>query len=110
VFSGLRIGELTDLRWRDVNLADGRLTVRSSKTDAGVRRVDLLPVLADVLGTHKAGVVARPDERVFPTQAGGALNPSNVRTRILDRAVKRANERLEAAGATPLPNGLAPTS
>jgi integrase len=26
VFSGLRIGELIELRWRDVNLADGKIT------------------------------------------------------------------------------------
>ena len=108
VFSGLRIGELIELRWRDVNLADGKITVRASKTDAGVRRVDLLPVLSDVLGTHKAGAGARPDERVFPTLAGGPLNPSNVRNRILTRAAERANEHLEAAGAAPLPDGLSP--
>jgi integrase len=106
VFSGLRIGELIELHWRDVNLADAKITVRTSKTDAGVRRIDILPVLADVLGTHKAGVPARPEERVFPTLAGGALNPSNVRIRILAKAVKRANERLEKVGATPLPGGL----
>ena len=45
VFSGLRMGELIDLRWRDVDLAGGTITVRSSKTDAGMRRIDLLPVL-----------------------------------------------------------------
>jgi len=45
VFTGMRIGELIELRWRDVNLADGTITVRASKTDAGMRRVDLLPVL-----------------------------------------------------------------
>jgi len=66
VFSGLRIGELIELRWRAVNLADGKLTVRTSKTAAGVRRVDLLPVLSDVLGTHKASWGGRPDDRVFP--------------------------------------------
>jgi hypothetical protein len=57
--------------------------------------VDLLPVLAGLLGTHKAGVSGRPDERVFPTLTGGPLNPSNVRNRILTRAAERANERLE---------------
>jgi integrase len=108
VFSGLRIGELIELRWRDVNLADGRITVRASKTDAGVRRVDLLPVLSDVLGTHKAGVRAHADELVFPTQAGGPMNPSNVRNRILTPAVGRANKRLQKAGATALPEGLTP--
>jgi integrase len=44
MFSGLRIGECIALRWRDVDLAHGRLLVGDSKTDAGVRYVDLLPV------------------------------------------------------------------
>ena len=34
-FAGLRIGELCSLRWRDVDLASGWLTVGESKTDAG---------------------------------------------------------------------------
>jgi integrase len=41
VFADLRIGELIDLRWRDVDLAGGRITVRAAKTDAGVRTIDL---------------------------------------------------------------------
>jgi integrase len=108
-FAGLRIGELLELRWRDVDLAAGRLTVRASKTDAGARTIDLLPALAGDLRAHKAS--ARPassSERVFPTQAGNALNDGNVRKRILARAVERANERLEAAGSVPLPEGLTP--
>jgi integrase len=44
-FAGLRIGELVALRWRDVNLAGGYLTIRKGKTAAAARRVDLLPVL-----------------------------------------------------------------
>jgi integrase len=54
VFAGLRIGELIELRWRDVDLAGGRITVQASKTDAGTRRIDLLPVLRDELATYSA--------------------------------------------------------
>ncbi len=36
------------------------------------------------------------------------MNPSNVRTRILAKAVERANERLVKAEATPLPESLTP--
>ncbi len=38
ILSGLRIGELCALRWRDVDLAAGWLTVGESKTDAGRRQ------------------------------------------------------------------------
>jgi hypothetical protein len=51
---GLRIGELLALRWREVNLAQGRLTVLDSKTEAGVREIDIWPELHDVLAAHKA--------------------------------------------------------
>jgi integrase len=40
-FAGLRIGELCALRWRDVDLAAGWLSVEDSKTDAGRRRVKI---------------------------------------------------------------------
>jgi integrase len=36
------------------------------------------------------------------------MNPSNVRNRILAKAVARANERLGKAEATPLPDKLTP--
>lgn len=108
VFSGLRIGELIALRWRDVNLADGTITVRSSKTDAGMRRIDLLPVLQDELATLKASSRGGANELVFPTQRGNAMNDGNVRTRILAKAVERANERVAMRQGTPLPEGLTP--
>jgi integrase len=107
-FAGLRIGELLDLRWRDVDLAAGRIAVRSAKTDAGARTIDLLPVLRDELTPLKATAKPHSHERVFPTHNGGPLNQSNVRNRLLAKAVERANERLEAAGSVPLPEGLTP--
>ncbi|HXN39383.1 MAG TPA: site-specific integrase [Solirubrobacteraceae bacterium] len=108
VFSGLRIGELAELRWRDVDLAAGWLTVGQSKTDAGVRRVELLPVLRDELAAYKAGAVGHPDGRVFGTSTGRAMNPSNIRTRVLSPAVERASEQLVKAGMVPMPVGLTP--
>ena len=108
VFAGPRIGELIDLRWRDVNLADRRITVQEAKTDAGMRRIDLLPVLSDELSALKGRTKADVGERVFPTQAGGPMNPSNVRSRILAPAVKLASEQLIQAGGTPLSAKLTP--
>jgi integrase len=48
-FAGVRIGELLDLRWRDVDLATGRLTVRGTKTDQAVRKVRIRGALRDEL-------------------------------------------------------------
>lgn len=82
------------MRWRDVDLAAGRLTVGEAKTDAGVREIDLLPGLRDELAGHKARAQAEdPDDYVFATAAGGKQGRSNIRTRVLAKAIDRANER-----------------
>ena len=103
--AGLRIGELLELRWRDVDLIAGTITVRQSKTDAGVRRVDVLPALSAILASlPRRG----PNDRVFATSNGTAHGPSNLRRRVLAPAVKLANVRLEEAGEVPLPEHLTP--
>ncbi len=109
VFAGLRIGELTALQWRDVDLAGSRLTVRASKTDAGMRQVDLLPALRDELAAYKAHAASTgPSVFVFTTAAGSELIQGNIRRRVLDKAVATANEKLIEAGEVPLPEGLTP--
>ncbi len=111
VFAGLRLGEALRLRWRDIDLAAGRLRVIDSKTDAGVREVELLPALRKELAIYKAMCRSAPgNSRVFATGTGGAQNPSNVRNRILAGSVKLANERRDQAGLGPLPHGLTPHS
>jgi integrase len=109
VFAGLRIGEATALCWRDVDLAGGRIIVRASKTDAGIRQVELLPTLRDELAAHKTRVQdAQPTALVFRTVAGTRLKQGNIRRRVLDPAVRRANEALVASGDVPLPDGVTP--
>jgi integrase len=105
VLAGLRIGEMLDLRWRDVDLTAARITVRASKTDAGVRQVDMLPALRAILATvPRRG----PDQLVFPTTRGKRHGPSNVRRRVLAPAVELASAKLEHRGEVPLPEHLTP--
>lgn len=109
--AGLRIGELQALRWREVDLAAGRLKVADAKTDAGVREVDLLPTLREELMDLKARTRrGRPEDYVFATATGSAPLATNLRRRVLAKAVERANERLEAADQAPLPEHLTPHS
>jgi integrase len=109
VFAGPRIGELTALQWRDVDLAGNRITVRASKTDAGVRQIDLLPALRDELAAYKVQALSTaPNGYVFATLAGTEPKQGNIRRRVLDKAVEKANEKLTKAGDVPLPDGLTP--
>ncbi len=109
-FAGLRIGEALSLRWCDVDLARSTITVRVAKTDAGVRVVNILPVLRDELGTYRARFDALPDALVFGTAIGTRQTMTNVRTRVLTRAVEKANQQLTKDGFERLPGGLTPHS
>ena len=99
IFSGVRIGEALALHWSDVDLAAGRMRINDSKTDAGVRQIDLVPVLREELSVLKATTrYPAQDDFVFPTETGGRQNASNIRNRVLALSVERANERLEERG------------
>lgn len=111
ICTGLRISELLALRWRDVNLAQGRLTVIDSKTDAGRgREIDLWPELREQLTVYKAQARhAEPADYVFATASGRADTRSNIAKR-LKRIVERANEALATEDTPPIPATLSPHS
>lgn len=108
--AGLRIDEALSLRWRDVDLAAGTLSVVRSKTDAGERVVDLLPLLRDELLALKARRDPSRDALVFETTRGRKDSASNVRNRMLAPAVEAANAALAEADRDPLPDRLTPHS
>lgn len=109
MFAGLRIGELCALRWRDVDLAGDRITIRKAKTDAGTRHIDLLPVLKVELTALRARAAdPSPEEFVFPSEAGTERAQENIRTKVLRKSVDRANQTLVSAGEVPLPEGITP--
>lgn len=92
-YTGLRFGELRDLRWRDVDWHGRNLHVRRNtptSAPAGVRskrpkgrRGRSLPLIdqaVDVLKRlEQAGVPTGPDDLVLPNTAGGMLDAGKVR-------------------------------
>jgi integrase len=103
ILAGPRVGELAALRWAEVDLAAGRLKVEDSKTDAGVRVVDVTPLLLDELKLHRASAKNDgPQDLVFGTSRGTMRNRSNITRQILQPAIARANEQLAEEGRPPI--------
>ncbi len=105
---GLRVSELVNLRWRDVDLTAATLRVPVSKTEAGLRLVHLEPELVALLREHKlASRWSQPEDFMFPGRRRERPRERNsVRTRVLHTGVKRANEALQASGQAPIPAGI----
>ena len=83
------------------------MTVAESKTDAGVRVVDLSPMLREELVLHRANSGhVEPDDLVFCTSTGTPLNRNNIRTRVVGKAVERASVALVKAGLPAIPAGI----
>jgi integrase len=101
--AGLRISEALALTWENVNTERGELIVVASKTAAGRRLVDLTPALRNELAAwHRHTRYPAPSDFVFPNGKGRQDNRNNVRRRLLEPAVKRANAQLLKASIAPI--------
>lgn len=109
IFAGPRADELCHLLWRDIDLANGRIHIGRSKTQAGLREIPLLPILRDELAAHRArSYRSGASDPVFPTGTGGTRDKDNLRNRILAAALSAASQLLEQRGHPPLPTGITP--
>jgi integrase len=91
-YTGLRLGELRSLRWRDVDFSGQAVrVVRNAPTSIAASRavrapksgksrsVPLIPQAMAVLDDLKEHYPNRPDDLVFPTQQGGLFEAGRVR-------------------------------
>lgn len=106
--AGLRVGEACALKWGDLDLATGTLTVRESKTEAGRRRVDMPTGLVTELWTlAMTSKHTDPDDPVFIGRRDTPQTPDNIGRR-LKSAIKKANPGLEAAGIAAISEDVSP--
>jgi integrase len=101
--AGLRVTELCELDVQHIHLTARKVHVRESKTEAGVRAIDICPRLLEELKAYRAAhdqtdMIAP----AFPTRTGGRRDKDNVRVRVLYPVVKRANERRTELGQPPI--------
>ncbi|MGC1107575.1 MAG: site-specific integrase [Candidatus Acidiferrales bacterium] len=98
VLSGLRRGELFGLRWKSVDFSEGSILVCESnyhgqqsqpKTRASRRMVFVDSVVLEALRKIQPET-CDPNGYVFSSGRGTALNPENVRSRVLYPACERA--------------------
>ena len=109
LLGGGRASATGAMLWRDVDLANGRFDVGRDKTDAGMREVDMLPLLREILTEHKAASERTgPDDPVFVTSSGKARSRHNLRQDVVDAVVAHANRLVDERGLQPLPLGMTP--
>lgn len=73
LYTGLRAGEVFNLRWEHVNFTDGTITVMDSKN--AINRVVYMPEqVKDMLATHQAETKGQPGRLLFP-KAGTRNTP-----------------------------------
>jgi integrase len=109
--SGVRASELCDLRIRDVRLHDhagARFRIRDSKTDAGIREVQMTPDLVEAFVEHldrlrRRGRATGPDDWAVPNGCGGRMSRQRV-GQIVREAAALATERRSPRRLPPLPH------
>ncbi len=108
---GLRASELCDMKIGHVRVHDpngARLRIPDSKTEAGIREVQMSPDLAETVVEHidrlrRTGVPTGPEDYLVPSLHGTRMSYERVEQIVRD-AAKRACELLATKGLPPLPN------
>jgi integrase len=109
--SGVRVSELCDLRIGQVRLHGrdgGRFQVVDSKTETGIREVQMTPELAAVVSEHLKrlrciGAPSGPNAFLVQNVRGGRIDRGRVTT-ILAKASARASEQQVERRLPPLPH------
>jgi integrase len=100
---GLRMSEMINLLWSDVDLARGKLTIRTSKTRKGERTLNLPRFMVEAFQAHRER--QRLDALLLPEgwNKAGYVFPSEEGTRLWHGNLRASYKRhLAAAGVRPI--------
>lgn len=107
---GVRVGELCALKIGQVRLHDrdgARFHVPDSKTETGIRDVQMSPDLVEAVVEHldrlrRIGAPTGPEDYLILNARGGQINRQLV-AKVVRETATLASERLTARGLPPLP-------
>jgi integrase len=107
----VRVSELCHVRIGQIRLHDpdgARFQIPDSKTEAGIREVQMSPDLAEEVVIHldrlrRAGHPTTPEAWAFPNSRGGRLSRQRT-AKIVAEAGTLASERMQARRLPPLPH------
>ncbi len=110
-YAGPRISEALNLREQDVRLHDpngSRLWIADSKTETGIRHVEITPALRTELLDYRVekarrGYPTSPGTPFFCTAKGTRWDEDNVRQNIFAPVVELASRSLTESSLPPLP-------
>ncbi|HTZ65526.1 MAG TPA: tyrosine-type recombinase/integrase [Solirubrobacteraceae bacterium] len=105
--SGPRASECCALDVSDVDLANRRLTIAGTKTDAAARKVKIVDLLRQELLRYKLDVQLA-EGPLYPTATGRRRTKDNLRQRVLPAVVREANRVRRKRGAPPIREDITP--
>ena len=91
--TGMRYQEIQDLKIKDLDLLRKALTIRESKTDAGLRSIKLSDEDVSVIAEHlslNGRTGANKDEPLFTSPEGNQIHYRNFIQRVFKKAAKNA--------------------
>ena len=106
--SGTRNTELCNLRWQDLDFQHAKIRIQMSKTNKGVREIDMTPWLRAELLRYKLSVGddPAPSDPVFPTRAGTFRDKDNLNRNVIGPIQRTARKQRAEQGLPPLPTRL----
>lgn len=103
-YCGPRVTEVCDLRVANVDLQHAKFRIPDSKTEAGVRDVDMTPRVVEVVSAYfDSRVDCAPDAPAFPDGNGNWRNKDQANKQTILPAWRLANELRAERGEQPIP-------